>query len=275
MSLSNDVREIIHPITLRKIRHEDYISGIGKAMAILECFDKTKHRLNISTAAKRTGITRAAARRHLLTLVYLGYLETDGKYFYLTPKILKFSGSYLINSLMPKVCQSFVNLLNVQTGWIYSVMVLEGYEAITIARSQTLDAAERVNPDGLTLGSRLPAHATSAGKVLLAYCTQDVQIAWLKQYPLQQLTYYTCTDATRFLSLLSDIRQQGWCYSREEHELGVHALAVPLYDEHQTVIAAINIVSQTSKIGKESLLQDILPLLLGTASDITKVMKVN
>lgn len=254
------------------IRHEDFVAGIGKGMAILDSFGTDRHRLNISMVAERTGMTRAAARRHLLTLEYLGYLETDGHYFYLTPKILKFSGSYLGGAQLPKISQPLLNLLTNQTSLIFSVMVLDSYEAITIARSAAHQQTDRVNPYGLHLGNRLPAHATSAGKILLAYLAQNEQHEWLEKYPLQRLTKYTITDNHDFLALLDKIKEQDWCYSSEEHELGVHALAVPIYDQKSKVVAALNIVSPTMRTTKEYLVQHILPLLQETARELRNIL---
>ena len=178
----NSVREeniLQNPANKKTIRHEDFVAGISKGLAILDSFGTDRHRLNITMAAERTGMTRAAARRHLLTLEYLGYLDSDGHYFYLTPKILKFSGSYLGGAQLPKISQPLLNLLTTQTSLIYSVMVLDGYEAITIARSAAHQQTDRVNPYGLHLGNRLPAHATSAGKILLAYLDDFAQQEWL------------------------------------------------------------------------------------------------
>ena len=254
------------------IRHEDYIAGIGKGMAILDCFGPERHRLNISIAAEKTGMTRAAARRHLLTLEYLGYLEYDGHYYYLSAKILKFSGAYLSGAQLPKICQPLLNLLTNQTSLIYSVMVLDGYEAITIARSAAHQQTDRVNPYGLHLGNRLPAHATSAGKILLAYLDHEEQSLWLEKYPLKCLTKYSCTNNEDFIKLLTEIKEQDWCYSCEEHELGVHALAVPIHNPKGRVIAALNIVSPTMRTTKEYLVQQILPLLQETARELRNVI---
>ncbi len=271
----NSVREeniLQNPANKKTIRHEDFVAGISKGLAILDSFGTDRHRLNITMAAERTGMTRAAARRHLLTLEYLGYLDSDGHYFYLTPKILKFSGSYLGGAQLPKISQPLLNLLTTQTSLIYSVMILDGYEAITIARSAAHQQTDRVNPYGLHLGNRLPAHATSAGKILLAYLDDLAQQEWLNQYPLQRLTKYTHTDNVIFLDLLSEIKEQGWCYSSEEHELGVHALAVPIYGQQSRVVAALNIVSPTMRTTKEYLIQHILPLLQETARELRNIL---
>lgn len=267
-----DKKILQNPDNQKNIRHEDFILGISKGMAILDCFGSERHRLNISIAAEKTGMTRAAARRHLLTLEYLGYLECDGHYYYLTPKILKFSGAYLSGAQLPKICQPLLNLLTTQTSLIYSVMVLDGFEAITIARSAAHQQTDRVNPYGLHLGNRLPAHATSAGKILLAYLDLEEQKKWLEKYPLKRLTKFSCIDNDTFLKILEEIKEQDWCYSSEEHELGVHALAVPIYSPKGNVVAALNIVSPTAKTTKEYLVQQIMPLLLETARELRNVI---
>jgi IclR family pca regulon transcriptional regulator len=269
---TEDKKILKNPDNQKIIRHEDFVAGISKGLAILDCFGPERHRLNISMAAEKTGITRAAARRHLITLEYLGYLEFDGHYYYLTPKILKFSGAYLSGSQLPKICQPLLNLLTNQTSLIYSVMVLDGYEAITIARSAAHQQTDRVNPYGLHLGNRLPAHVTSAGKILLAHLELNEQKTWLEKYPLKRLTKYSCTDNEVFIKILDEIKEQDWCYASEEHELGVHALAVPIYSPKGNVVAALNIVSPTTKTTKEYLVQQILPLLQETARELRMVI---
>ena len=270
--LNENKKILINIDNQKQIRHEDFVAGISKGMAILECFGPERHRLSVSMTAEKTGLTRAATRRHLLTLEYLGYLDFDGHYYYLTPKVLKFSGAYLSGSQLPKICQPLLNLLTTQTSLIFSVMVLDGFEAITIARSASHQQTDRVNPYGLHLGNRLPAHATSAGKILLAHLESNEQRNWLEKYPLKRLTKYSITDNALFLSLLEEIKEQDWCYSSEEHELGVHALAVPIYGPKGNVVAALNIVSPTARSTKEYLIQQILPLLQETARELRNVI---
>ena len=108
------------------IAKADFIEGIAKGMAVLESFDTERQRLNATLAAARAGITRAAARRHLLTLAHLGYLETDGSYFWMSPKVLRFSGSYLASSRLPRALQPTLNRLAAQTGESFSAVVLDG-----------------------------------------------------------------------------------------------------------------------------------------------------
>lgn len=263
---------LTHPDSQKQIRHEDFIAGLSKGLSILDCFGPERHRLNISMAAEKTGMTRAAARRHLLSLHYLGYLESDGHYYYLSPKVLKFSGAYLGGAQLPKVCQPILNSLSNNTALFYSVMILDGYEAITIARSMIHLQSDRTGPYGLHLGNRLPAHATTAGKMLLAHMSVEEQRNWLVRYPLKRLTKYTHTENHAFLEHLAQIKQLDYCYSSEQHELGVHALAVPIFDSRANIVAALNIVSATNRSSESYLINHILPLLQQAAQEIRTML---
>src|SRR3954468_9675363 len=158
------------------IAHADYIAGMAKGLSVLESFDTQRQRLNATLAAERAGLTRAAARRHLLTLAHLGYLETDGSHFWLAPKVLRFSGSYLASARLPRVVQPALNRLTAQTGESFSVVVLDGDWVVIVARS----GITRMLAYGLHLGARLPAHATSTGRVMLASKPKAAFNAWMK-----------------------------------------------------------------------------------------------
>src|SRR5947207_9139169 len=158
------------------IAHVDFIEGMAKGMAVLESFDTQRQRLNATLAAQRAGITRAAARRHLLTLAHLGYLETDGSHFWLAPKVLRFSGSYLASARLPRALQPTLNRLASQSPESFSAVVLDADQVVIVARS----GATRVLAYGLHLGARLPAHATSTGRVLLAAKSKTDFNAWMK-----------------------------------------------------------------------------------------------
>jgi IclR family pca regulon transcriptional regulator len=167
---------IIAQPTTMTIAKADFIEGMAKGLAVLESFDTERQRLNATLAAQRAGITRAAARRHLLTLAHLGYLETDGSHFWLSPKVLRFSGSYLASARLPRAIQPTLNRLAAQTGESFSAVVLDGDQVVIIARS----GPTRLLAYGLHLGARLPAHATSTGRVLLAAKTRSEFSAWLR-----------------------------------------------------------------------------------------------
>jgi IclR family pca regulon transcriptional regulator len=250
------------------IAQADYIAGIAKGLAVLESFDTERQRLNATLAAQRAGITRAAARRHLLTLAHLGYLETDGSHFWLAPKVLRFSGSYLASARLPRVLQPTLNRLAAQTGESFSAVVLDGDEVVIIARS----GPTRLLAYGLHLGARLPAHATSTGRVLLASRPKAEFAAWMKGRTLPRLTPHTTVDAKAFRALVGQVRQQDWCVAHEEHEIGVHALAVPLRDMQGRTLAAMNVVAPPQRLEGRALEHELKPLLLDAARELRPLL---
>jgi IclR family pca regulon transcriptional regulator len=249
------------------IAKPDFIEGMAKGMAVLESFDTERQRLNATLAAQRAGLTRAAARRHLLTLAHLGYLETDGSYFWLSPKVLRFSGSYLASARLPKALQPTLNRLAGQSGGSFSAVVLDGDQVVIVARS----GLTRVLAYGLHLGARLPAHATSTGRVLLAAKTRSAFNAWLKGRELARLTAHTTVDPKKFRAAVEQVRTQDYCFASEEHELGVDALAVPLRNMQGQTVAALNMVSPNRLDGR-LMLRDWLPVLLEAASELRPLL---
>lgn len=261
----------------RPIAKADMIEGMAKGMAVLESFDTQRQRLNATLAAERAGITRAAARRHLLTLAHLGYLETDGSYYWLAPKVLRFSGSYLASARLPRAVQPTLNRLAAQTQESFSAGVLDGDEVVIIGRSgyEWKDAslgAVRILAYGLHLGARLPAHATSTGRVLLAAKPKAALTQWLKGRALPRLTTRTITDIKQFRAVIEQVRADDWCLAAEEHELGVHALAVPLRNMQGKTVAALNVVASPQRLTVQAMQRDLLPLLFDAARELRPLM---
>jgi IclR family pca regulon transcriptional regulator len=248
------------------IAKADFIEGMAKGMAVLESFDTERQRLNATLAAQRAGITRAAARRHLLTLAHLGYLETDGSFFWLAPKVLRFSGSYLASARLPRLLQPTLNRLSALAGEPVSAVVLDGASVVIVARS----GSNAVLAYGLHLGARLPAHATSTGRVLLAAKTKTEFNAWMKGRELPRLTPDTTVDPKRFRAVIEQVRADDFCVAHEEHEIGVHALAVPLRNMQGKTVAALNVVAAPGRLADRP--AQLLPMLLEAARELRPLL---
>jgi IclR family pca regulon transcriptional regulator len=235
-----------------EIAKADFIEGMAKGMAVLESFDTERQRLNATQAAERAGLTRAAARRHLLTLAYLGYLDTDGTHYWLSAKVLRFSGSYLASARLPRLLQPTLNRLAAQTRESFSAVVLDGEEVVIVARSASV-GGQRLMAYGLHLGARLPVHATSTGRVLLAAMNKTV-------------------DHKALRAIVAQVRADDYAVASEEHELGVHALAVPLRNMKGQTVAALNVVASPERLVPEVMRQDLLPLLLDAARELRPLL---
>ena len=254
------------------IASADYIAGLAKGLAVLEAFDTERQRLNATLAAQRTGITRAAARRHLLTLAELGYLESDGSHFWLSPRVLRFAGSYMATSRLPRTLQPTLNRLAAQTQASFSAVVLDGGEGVIVARSAGTAEPVRHLAYGLHLGARLPAHATSTGRVLLASLSAADFNAWLRGRELPRITPQTEVSSRAFRALIGQVRRDDWCLARDAHELGIHALAVPLRNMEGRTLAALNVVGTAEQFSDAAVQRKWLPLLLEAARELRPLL---
>ena len=115
----------------------DLIAGLGRGLAVIESFDDEHARMTVAQVSTRTGIPRSAARRYLLSLVHFGYADTDGKHFWLAPRVLRLSQSYLDGSRLPRLVQPFIQRLSATTGETVNVSVLDGHEVVYVARSNS------------------------------------------------------------------------------------------------------------------------------------------
>lgn len=262
---------IAQPNLINTFNKADWIEGMARGMAVLESFDTERQRLNATLTAQRTGLTRATARRHLLTLAHLGYLETDGQYYWLSAKVLGFAGSYLSGARLPRAVQPTLHQLSLATQLSCSVAVLQNDAVIIVARGiwQGSDlpakASHTVLAYGLHVGTRLPAHATSTGQVLLANLPAAQLKTWLSTSALSRLTSHTATHVNDLRQKLKRVAQQDYCLAEQEHELGVDALAVPLRNERGETVAALNLVRSGAGVNAPDLVTRWLPLLQQTA----------
>ncbi len=225
----------------------DYIQGLAKGLAVLESFSTDRQRHSASTVAVKTGITRAAARRHLLTLAGLGYLESDGQWYWLAARVLRLSGAFLASARLPRLVQPTLDHLAAEHGQVFSTAILDEDEVVIVARSGAL----HLRAYGIHLGARMQAHATSTGRVLLAGLGDAELDAWIARHDLQRLTPRTLVGPGELAHSIQLVRGQDFCVALEQHELGIGAAAVPVRDPGGTVRAALNVVMPARSFSAE------------------------
>jgi IclR family pca regulon transcriptional regulator len=235
----------------------DFVASLEKGLLVIEAFDASKPRLTLSDVAKLTGITRAAARRYLLTLTKLNYAEFDGRYFNLTPRVLRLGYAYLSSASLSAQVQPFLERISEETGESSSAAILDGDDIVYIARSAT----RRIMSIGLGVGSRLPAHCTALGRAILAYQPEDEFRAYLKRVRLEARTPKTITDKSAFQDALEATRTQGYAIVSEELEYGLRSIAVPIVQKNGRVTIALNLSAQAGRVSAEEMERRFLPLL--------------
>lgn len=247
-----------------ELNKRDWIAGLEKGLTILEAFDYDNQRMTSAQIAARTGITRTAARRYLLTLEHLGYLHSDGKTFALTPRVLKVGWSYFDSAPLPRILQPFLQQVTGATNESVYASVLDGWELVFIARNGTT----RVMTTGFVLGARVPAHLASPGIVMLGYEAPDKVREWLASRPATPFTPYTITDPAQLLDVIQSARADGYAVVEQQLQAGVRGIAVPIKNRHARLVGAISLSIPMGNESREQALARILPVLQQTANNL-------
>jgi IclR family pca regulon transcriptional regulator len=253
----------------KEIKSVEVVQSLARGLAVIEAFDKDNRSLTLSDVSRRTGYSRAAARRLLLTLVELGYATLDGKLFELRPKILNLGFAYLSSLGLWEMAQPYMEELVEEVGESCSASVLEDFEVVYVVRVPT---RKRVMSININIGTHLPAHATSMGRILLAGMDSNTLDKYLEEAPLERYTDKTITNPVELKKIIEQVRQDGWAMVDCELEGGLRSIAVPLKDKNNKVVAAVNISTQAQRISIPELTNDILPKLKECGDKITRAL---
>lgn len=244
-------------------RRTDYVQSLERGLAVLRSFDAEHRELRLSEVAARTGLTRAAARRFLLTLVELGYVAVEEGRFSLRPRVLSLGYAYLSGLSFAEVARPRVARLVAELEESSSISVLDDTEVVYVVRMPT----RRIMTITLAVGTRLPAYATSMGRVLLAALPAAERERRLERIELRRLTPRTVRSRAALRRELGLVAEQGYALVDQELEQGLRSVAVPLRDGEGGV-AALNVSAHASRASMEDLRERFLPSLLASAAAI-------
>jgi IclR family pca regulon transcriptional regulator len=245
-------------------RNPDYVQSLERGLAVIRAFGAERPELRLSDVARETGLTRAAARRFLLTLVRLGYVRQDGNTFSLRPRVLELGYAYLSALSLPEVAQPHMETLVSEVNESSSVAVLDDLDIVYVARVPT----QRIMTITIAVGTRLPAYATSMGRVLLAGLDRGALEERLERMEIERLTLTTVPDLGTLRQRIDDVRDAGWAAVDQELEQGVRSAAVPIRDATYGVAAALNVSVHATRMTMQALRRQVVPRLLRTAEAI-------
>jgi IclR family transcriptional regulator, pca regulon regulatory protein len=235
----------------------DWIAGLERGLSIIEAFNDAHPRLTPSTAARRTGITRTAARRYLRTLQHLGYLESDGQFFWLTPRVLRLGWSYFDSAKVPRAVQPYLQRISVALGGATYFAVLDEDDVVFVAR----DGSNLVKNVGFVLGARIPANLSSAGVAMLSCRTSKEVDRWLAGRKFVPYTPDTAITKEAVRALITNARNRGYALLEQQMERRVRGIAVPIRTRDAEIVGAISV---SLPMGNETLDHAVaraLPLL--------------
>lgn len=245
--------------------HRDFVTALASGLQVIRAFDACHPRMTLSEVAARTGMNRAKARRFLLTLHGLGYVRRQDRYFELAPKTLQLGYAFLSANNYQSVIRQHLEQITEATGESSSMGVLQGADVIYVARSA---APHRLMTIALSVGTHLPAAATSMGRMLLAMLAPDALEALLGELTLTRYTERTVTDPTELRQHIEQARSQGYCIVDQELESGLRSLAVPVHNMRGTLLGAINVSTNAARVENSTLTREFLPLLQKASAEI-------
>jgi IclR family pca regulon transcriptional regulator len=250
------------------INPKDLIEGLGKGLRVIEAFDDDHPRLTASEAAALAGITRSAARRHLLSLVYFGYAAGDGKQFWLAPRVLRLGQSYLGAARLPRLVQPFIQRVSMQCGETVNVSALDGHDVVYLARSSPPHWVSI----GYQVGVRVPAHVVTPGVVMLATRSDDEISAWIKAHDFVAFTAHTVIDKARFRAEVREAQEQDYWTTGQQLDPGLRGMAVALKDRKGACKGAMSVTVPSASYSEAQMVDKLLPLLREAAQALRPLL---
>jgi IclR family transcriptional regulator, pca regulon regulatory protein len=245
------------------------LQSLERGLAVIQVFSASHPALTLSDVARLTGITRATARRILLTLEELGYVRSDERLFSLTPRVLSLGWAYLSSLNIWEAAQPLMEELAERTGESCSIGTLDLPDVVYVAEVQS----RRIVNVAVGPGMRLPVHATCTGRVLLAGLPEPELAAFLNSTTLERYTSHTIVDPARLGKAVTTTRTQGWTVSDQELELGLRSVAAPITGRDGRTVAAMNVFGSASRVSTDELKERVLPALLDTAEQISTSLR--
>ena len=247
---------------------DSYVQSFARGLEVIRSFSAKAPQQTLTEVAARSNLSRAGARRILLTLQTLGYVQSDGKLFRLTARILDLGFAYLSSMPIWNLAEPVMEELVAQVNESCSAAVLDGTDIVYVLRVPT----HKIMRNTLGVGSRLPAYCTSLGRVLLADLPDDELFQRLDASDIQPLTRHTTTTREDLLAKIKQVRKQGWCLVNQELEEGLISLAAPITNRAGRTIAALNISGQANRTNARQAHDSLLPALLHSASRISSML---
>ncbi len=245
-------------------RGREFVGSLERGLKVLQALGEAPQGLTLTDVAGRLGLTRATARRFLLTLLELGFVRQDRRLFILTPKVLSLGVSYLSNRPIWQNAEPAMQELSRQLNESCSAAVLDGDDVVYVARV----AAKRIMSVNITIGTRLPAVVTSMGRVLLSNMSTTALHGFLESTTIRRYTEHTVVDRDALFREIENARVMGYAIVDQELELGLRSIAVPLRDRAGRAFAGLNVSTQAARVPRETLIRDVLPLMRGAARRI-------
>jgi IclR family pca regulon transcriptional regulator len=244
------------------------MAGLAKGLAIIEAFSPHRTRMTVTDAAHSSGTSRASARRCLLTLTELGYLEFDGKYFRPQPRLLALSAAYSGTRSLPQIAQPFLKAARDELHESISLAVPDGDAALFVARSE----AERLVTTGISVGTRIDLYCSATGRILLSSWNDQRLAAYLDHVKIEARTKYALIKKAAIREAVRNARTVGFATTDQELEIGLRSIAVPVVDSRGTIVAAMSASASSARVSIQQMVKGFVPVLTANAKSLGRAL---
>jgi len=244
------------------------MGGLAKGLAIIEAFSPHRTRLTVSEAAEASGTSRASARRCLLTLTELGYLEFDGKYFRPQPRLLALSSAYSGTRSLPQIAQPFLKAARDELHESISLAVLDRDAALFVARSE----AERLVTTGISIGTRIDLYCSATGRVLLSTWSDERLSAYFDRVRTEARTKHSLIKKSALRDAVRNAMAQGYAFTDQELEIGLRSIAIPVMDSRGVVVAAMSASASSARVSIPQMVKSFVPVLRASADGLGRAL---
>lgn len=256
-------------------RHEaetpEVVGSLSKGLRVLEIVARAPDGMRLTEVADAAGLTRAGARRLLLTFVAEGWMHQEGRIFLMSPKLLTVARSWLGSTPLWRHAVPILRKVSRSVGESCSAAVLQGEDIVYVARV----AGSAILAESLDVGARLPAYCTSMGRVLLSELNDAELARLLGQMTLRPRTPKTVTEPSILAARVAEVRRDGHAIVDEELELGLRSIAVPVRSRAGRIVAAINVSTRTARCSVGEMRSLFLPHLLDAARKIEEYLPID
>jgi len=248
----------------------NFMTSLARGLVVIQAFSERKSQQTISHLSSKTGLSRAAVRRCLYTLVKLGFAGSDdGRHFFLRPRILTLGHSYISSMPLATAAQPVLQHVSRLLHESCSIATLDGDDIVYIARVNVT----RIMSIDLGVGSRLPAFCTSMGRVLLANLPPEDLEAYLGRTKFTRHTERTITSAEKLRQVLGLVKRNGYAIVDQELELGLRSMAVPIQSPNGRAVAALNVGTHAQRVSLQNLQAKFLPHLRAAAQELSMLLR--
>jgi IclR family transcriptional regulator, pca regulon regulatory protein len=242
----------------------EFLEALARGLRVIETFNADRKQLTLSDVAKLVDLPRASVRRTLHTLVQLGYAESNDRFYRLTPRVLNFARAYLQSNAIADIVQPAIERLSAEVGESCAAAVLDGEDIVMIAHA----SPKRIMPVSDQIGFRLPAVATSLGRILLAALDDRRLSKFLAQSHPKKVTKFTTVDKSELRKAILKVREDGYALADQEVEIGFRSIALPLKKPDGRTIAALNIGVHSERAPLKAMHSRFFPKLRALADGL-------